>query len=403
MTILDGLRVVELAQGLIGPYCGQMLADLGADVTKVEPPGGDYARQWGPPFQDGVSPSFLAVNRNKRGIVLDIENPAGRSAIDALIRQADVLIEDFTPAESERLGLAYEETSRDNPGLIQCHVDYFGDLGPKRNLPGAELPVQAMLNYPGGLGEIGEPPVRSGPDLGGMNTGVFAFQGILAALLSRDSDGLGQRVAVSAAGSLAHLTNFMIAAPSDPDAWGGVHLDAWVKPRDHGYRTKDGVIHLSLRNRGPAGEANFKALLKALDLEHLYDDPLFGPNGVGSLGYGSHAHLVKDIWEEALTRFTTEEALEILRAVDGETAEMNDYAGILAHPQLEALGALTEVPHPNGGAFTGVSNPWDFGPGAERDSHTAPPTLGADTDAVLRDAGYDDRAIAELRRQGAIS
>jgi crotonobetainyl-CoA:carnitine CoA-transferase CaiB-like acyl-CoA transferase len=350
-----------------------------------------------------VSASFLGVNRNKRGIVLDIEHPAGRAALDALVYRADVLIEDLLPAECARLHLTYEETGRENPRLIQCHVDYYGDQGPRRNEPGAELPVQAMLDYPGGLGEIGDPPVRVGADLGSMNAAVFAFQGVLAALLVRDETGQGQRVAVSVAGSLALLKNFIIAAPSNPDFWSGVHLDSWTKPRDHGYRTKDGVIAFSVRYRGEAGEASFAALLKALDLTHLHEDPRFGAIGSGSLGYGSHAHEVKPIWEEALSRFTTQEALEILNSVDAEVGELNDYQGVVSHPQIAALGALSEIPHPNGGSFLGVNNPWDFGAGVERDIFTGPPALGADTDAVLCELGYDAESIADLRRQGAIA
>jgi crotonobetainyl-CoA:carnitine CoA-transferase CaiB-like acyl-CoA transferase len=259
-----------------------------------------------------------------------------------------------------------------------------------------------MLDYAGGLGDIGAPPVRVGADLGSMNAAVFAFQGVLAALLSRDDTGQGQRVAVSVAGSLALLKNFIIAAPSNPDFWSGVHLDAWTKPRDHGYRTKDGVIAFSVRYKGESGAASFAALLEALGLTHLHDDPRFDAIGSGSLGYGSHAHEVKPIWEEALSRYTTEQALEILNGVDAEVGELNNYQGVFSHPQIAALGAFSEIPHPNGGSFVGVNNPWNFGPGAEREVHCGPPALGADTDAVLGEAGYDAASIAELRRQGII-
>lgn len=401
MTVLNGLRIIELAQGLSGPYCAQMAADMGAEVLKIEPLSGDYTRQWGPPFQDGESVTFTSLNRNKRSVALDIEHPAGRKALRALLRQADVLLEDLSPAEAERFGLTYDENRRDNPRLIQCHVDYFGDLGPRKDHPGAELPVQAMLDYPGGLGSIGDPPLRVGCDLGSMNASVFAFQGLLAALLYRDATGEAQRVAISAAGSLAFLKSFILAAPSDPDEWGGFHLDSWTKPRDYGYQTKDGAVFMDLRFRGESERSDYEQFLREMGLEHMLADPRFADSR-DVAGTGRYGHELKAIWEEKLSRFTSAEIVALLRGHGANGFEITNYRTIAEHPQVAALGIVREVPRAGGGTFRAIGNPWNFGPGGERATDAAPPALGRDTEAALAEAGHDSAAIAELRRLGVI-
>lgn len=400
MPVLDGIRILELSQGLTGPYCAQMAADMGAGVVKVEPLGGDYTRQWGASSSNGESISFITVNRNKRSVALDIGTVVGRNALRELIAQSDVVIEDLTPAEAKRLKLTYEENRRDHADLIQIHVDYYGDLGPRRNEEGAELPAQAMLDYPGGLGAIGEPPVRVGCDLGSMNASVFAFQGMLAALIERDSSGEGQHVAVSAAGALAFLKTFIIAAPSDPDEWGGFHLEAWTKPRNHGYKTKDGEVVMDLRFRSATSETPYEDLMKEMGLTDLLQDPRFAVSA-DVAGTGKYAPQLHSIWEEHLKEMTSEEVLTIVRKHGAECFEITNYRSIAEHPQTAALGILREVPHPSGGTFKTIGNPWKFGDG-ERAQDSAPPTLGRDTDAVLTEAGVSTEVIADLRGKGAI-
>ena len=200
-----GLRVVELAGGVSGPYCGLQLADLGADVVKVEPLRGDPTRGWGPPFVGAHSAVFLSLNQSKRSLALDLELEPARAAVRALAARADVVIEDLGPGAAARLGLGYEDLAASNPGLVYCAITPFGEAGPLAGRAGSELVVQALSEYPRSLGRIGEPPVRGGTDIAGMNTGILAAQAIGAALFHRQSAGVGQRVAVSQLCTLLHL------------------------------------------------------------------------------------------------------------------------------------------------------------------------------------------------------
>ena len=202
---LDGVRVVDLTQGLSGPYCAVLLGDAGATVTKVEPPGGDYARGYGPPFIEGQGAQFLELNRNKRGVVLDIERAEGRRVLERLLLAADVLVTDLSPQQAAALDLDYETVEQLNGRLVQCNITPFGERGPMAEQPGAELVVQGMAEYTASVGQIGEPPVRLGTDVAQLNTGAQAVQGIIAALLMRERTGEGQFVDVNMLRTLMHL------------------------------------------------------------------------------------------------------------------------------------------------------------------------------------------------------
>src|SRR6266446_3047545 len=182
---LAGFRLVDLTEGICGPFCSMQLGDAGAEIIKVEPPKGDYARQIGPPFVNGESAVFLSVNRNKKGVVLDYRGKDQRHILKRLAATADIFLEDLGPAEAERLGFGYDELSRQNPRLIYCAISPFGEEGTLKDLPGSELVVQAMAEYTASLGRIGDPPIRVGADVPSLNTGIFAAQAILAALFYR--------------------------------------------------------------------------------------------------------------------------------------------------------------------------------------------------------------------------
>src|SRR5262249_9855500 len=204
-----GFGVIDFTQGLCGPFCPMQLGDSGAEVIKIEPPAGDFARRMGPPFVGEESAVFLSLNRNKKSVVLDLETADGRQAAVHLARSADVLVEDFGADGAERIGLGHAQLREANPGLLHCSISPFGEEGPLRHANGSELVVQAMAEYTASLGRIGEKPVRLGADVASLNTGIFAAQAILAALFHRLRTGEGQRVAVSEFGSVLDLGGVM--------------------------------------------------------------------------------------------------------------------------------------------------------------------------------------------------
>src|SRR5581483_5621491 len=239
---LSGYTVIDLTQGLCGPFGSMRLGDAGAEVIKIEPLTGDSSRVMGPPFLGDQSAVFLALNRNKKSVALDVHTSEGQELVRRLVTEADVVLEDLGPGQAEKLGLGYDALQKLNPKLVYCAISAFGEEGPLRDLPGAEFVVQAMADYTNSLGRIGEPPVRLGSDVASLNTGIFASQAVTAALFHRARKGEGQRVAVSMLGTLLHMRGIMWTSMSDPDEWYGFHLDHYTKPPDHGYKTKDGHV-----------------------------------------------------------------------------------------------------------------------------------------------------------------
>ena len=227
---LDGFTIIDFTQGLCGPFASMRLADAGAEVVKIEPLTGDAARTMGPPFIQDESAVFLSLNRNKKSIALDVTKPEGREIAQKLIARAAVVLEDFGPGQAEKLGLGYEDLNQTNPTLVYCAISAFGEEGPLRDQPGAELVVQAMADYTHSLGKIGDAPVRLGTDVASLNTGIMASQAVTAGLFHRVRKGAGQRVAVSMLGTLLHMRGIMWTAMTDPDEWYGFHLDHYTRP-----------------------------------------------------------------------------------------------------------------------------------------------------------------------------
>jgi formyl-CoA transferase len=377
---LDGFRVIDFAQGLCGPFCTMQLGDGGAEVIKIEPPSGDFARRMGPPLIGEESAVFLSLNRNKKSVVLDLETSHGRDAAAILARDADVVVEDFGPDAPNRLGLSYARLRAANPKLIYCSISPFGEEGPLRDAPGSELVVQAMAEYTASLGRIGDPPVRVGADVASLNTGTFAAQAILAALFHRLRSGEGQRVAVSEFGSLLHMRGIMWHALSDPDDWYGFHLDHYTAPPDYGYQTKNGSLYFILR-RG--NSEDWDKLIMNLGMEETLADPRFDDYGRAATSIGRHAAEVKPIWEKAFANRTREELIELVKSIGGDAVPFMDYPSLLAHPQVAALEAIAEIDHPTAGSFKTVRPVARFSE-TPNSIRMPPPTLGQHTDEVLR-------------------
>ena len=354
---LDGFTVVDATQGLSGPFGSMLLGEMGAEVIKVEPPGGDYAREFGPPFLgEDEGASFFYMNRIKRRVTLDLSSEKGRDELRRLIGTADAFMEEFGPGEADRMGLGYAALRDANPGLIYCSMSAFGEKGPEAGRPGSELVMQAMADCWQGLGALDEPPIRMGADAASLNNGMHAAQAILAALYQRRRTGEGQRVSVSLYGSALHMRGLSWVAQTNPDAWGGYHVEHPTMPKDHGYKTRDLPVFFGL-DRG--SEEDFQRLLIELGLEEALTDPRFSEGG-GRLATGTrlYAYHVKHIWERGFAGRTAQEVVELIERYNGEAVIVNDYPTLFAHEQLRAIEAVAEVEHPTAGRLRAIRLPW---------------------------------------------
>jgi crotonobetainyl-CoA:carnitine CoA-transferase CaiB-like acyl-CoA transferase len=377
---LAGLRVLDLTQGLCGPFCTMQLGDAGAEVIKIEPPAGDFARHMGPPFIARESAVFLSLDRNKKSVVLDLRQESDRASAVRLAQEADVLVEDSGRAVAERSGLGYEQLRDLNAKLIYCSISPFGEQGPLRDAPGSELVVQAMAEYTASLGRIGDPPVRIGADVASLDTGIFAVQAILARLFHRLRTGEGQRVAVSEFGSLLHMRGIMWTAMSDPDDWYGFHLDHYTKLPDYGYQAKNGALYFILR-RGKSED--WDRLVMALGMEGVLADPRFTDYGRAAASIGRYATQVKPVWEKAFQDRTREEIIELVKSVGGDAVPIMDYPSLFAHPQTAAISAIVEIDHPVAGRLKMV-RPVARLSETPNTIRMPPPMLGQHTEEVLR-------------------
>jgi crotonobetainyl-CoA:carnitine CoA-transferase CaiB-like acyl-CoA transferase len=324
---LAGLRVVEVCQGIAGPLAGLLLAEAGADVIKVEAPPGDYARSFATvwPGSDD-SAIFVQLNRNKRGVTLDLETSAGRAALEELLAEADVLIE-------ER-GL---DDLRLPDSLIHCRLSGFGEQGPLSEQAASELTLQAWSEYWKNLGRLGDPPLRVGADVASVGTAMMLLIGVLAALFDRFRSGGGERVGVSWLGTMMCMRTAQWAAYSRPDNWGGSYCENAVEPPDHGNQTKDRAIYFTL-NR--CTEEQFQAILTELGMvDAVKIDPRFATVANITPGGPFYAE-AKPIWDRFLSQLTYAQALEAINRHGGMAAEMLSLDEIFEHIQLRTLNLV---------------------------------------------------------------
>ncbi|MCL0102275.1 CoA transferase [Dehalococcoidia bacterium] len=400
MMALEGLLIVDATQAIAGPYATMALGDAGADIIKVEPLNGDTSRGWGPPFVGDQSAVFLGLNRNKRSVALDLESTEGRQVLLRLIERADVFIEDWEGRQAEEKGFDYETLAAINPRLIYCSMTAFGENGPFRDRAGSELVAQAMGEATSSLGAIGEPPIRIGADLASMSTGIFTFQGIVAALFHRARSGKGQQVSTSLLGSMMFMRSTLWAAHSDPDEWYGFHLDSYIKPPDYCYEASDGQFYFNF-TRGLT-EDKWQEFMAAAGLpdEHV-DDPRFS-SYVEALGNGRFAYLIQPLWNECFRKKSFDDISAIVTSFGGNAWRLNNYQQLFDHPQSKVLGLAQQLEHPTAGTITTTGFPWQM----EKTPATirlSPPLLGQHNTEILEAAGYSLTEITELKAQGIIA
>jgi crotonobetainyl-CoA:carnitine CoA-transferase CaiB-like acyl-CoA transferase len=366
---LAGINVIDLSRVLGGPYCTQILGDHGADVLKVEPPQGDETRTWGPPFAGGTSAYFQGVNRNKRGIVLDLKDPAGRAALLGLLEGADVLVENFKPGTMEAWGLTVAGLADRFPRLVHCRISGFGADGPLGGLPGYDAAVQAMTGLMSVNGDADGEPTRIGVPVVDMVTGLNGAIGVLLALQERERSGRGQFVDVALYDCglsilHPHAANFFASAKT-PGRTGNAHPN--IAPYDT-FATGQGDIFLAVGNDG-----QFRKLCRHLGAPGLADDPRYLTNADRS----ANRMELKLALEPLLAAHQAAPLAEALIAAGVPCGPVASIPEALAHPHTRHRGMVVEA-----GDYTGVGAPVKLNrtPAAYR---RLPPKFGEHTDEVL--------------------
>jgi crotonobetainyl-CoA:carnitine CoA-transferase CaiB-like acyl-CoA transferase len=395
---LDGIRVVDCSTVLAGPYCTMVLADLGADVVKVEPPEGDATRGWGPPWvgreDTGTRTAayFLSVNRNKRSVRLDLRSEAGRAILRRLLARGDVLVENFRAGGFERLGFSDAALAELNPGLVHLAIGGYGLAGPDAAKPGYDFVIQAASGLMSITGAMDDPPTKVGVAISDVVAGLFGAVSVLAGLLARPRAG-GQRVDVSLLQStLAILVNQAqnaFVTGRSPARRGNAHPN--IVPYET-FRTLDGEIAVAV-----GSERQWPRFCAALSLPELAADPRFATNGDR---VEQRAELIP-ILAARLATGTSANWLARLDGAEVPAGPILDVLDAFSTPGAEAVGARVPLTHDVLGRVDQVRSPFDFAttPATVR---TPPPLLGEHADVVLAELGYDEAAIARLRADGVI-
>lgn len=395
MRPLDDLFVLDLSRILSGPVCTMMLADMGAEVVKVEPPPhGDDSRLWGPPFVGGISTYFHSINRNKKSLGLNLKTPDGCRILWELIDRADILIENFRPGVLSGLGFGYDPVSARNPRLVYCSISGFGHSGPYRERPGYDVVAQGESGLMDLTGYADQPPAKVGTSISDIVTGLYAAQGILLALLARHRTNRGQWIDISLLDStlstLTYQSLIYLTTGNSPRRMGTRHPS--IVPYEC-FRVSDGFVNVAVTN-----QKQWTNFCKVLGLDALSDDTRFRNMNERLANYDE----LKRIVDPVLLRWTRQETLQRMSQVEIPAGPINTVGEILEDPQIEAREMIRELTHPVYGPIRQLGIPVKLSdtPGIVEG---APPLFGEHNHAVLSMLGYTEAAITDLLRRNAIA
>ncbi|MDR8068379.1 CaiB/BaiF CoA transferase family protein [Burkholderia cenocepacia] len=406
MGALSHIRVLDLTRVLAGPWCAQTLADFGADVIKVERPGaGDDTRHWGPPYlkdADGADTAeaayYLAANRNKRSVTIDIATPEGQRIVRELAAQSDVVLENYKVGQLKKYGLDYDALRAVKPDLVYCSITGFGQTGPYAHRAGYDFIVQGIGGFMSITGERdGEPgggPQKAGVAIADLATGLYSTIAVLAALAHRDRTGEGQYIDMALldvqVALLANMNTNFLASGKPPVRWGNAHPN--IVPYQT-FQTSDGWIIVAVGNDG-----QFRKFVEAGGRPELADDERFATNP----SRVRHRDTLVPILAEMVKARGKADWIGALEAAGVPCGPINDLDEVFDNEQVVARGMQVALPHPCGADVKLVRNPIRMS-ATPPDARTAPPLLGAQTEEVLRDMlGYDDERIAALKAKQAI-
>jgi CoA:oxalate CoA-transferase len=390
---LSGIRVVDLTRILAGPFCTMMLADMGADVIKVETPGvGDPLRAQGV-IRDGLSWYFAAFNRNKRSLSLNLRSDEGKAVLARLIEGSDVLVENFRPGVLDQMGFGEARLKVLKPDLVYCNISGFGTSGPYRDRPSFDFIAQAMSGFMAVTGAADGPPLRAGPPIADLVAGIYGALGVCAALVRRGRTGAGDTVGSSLNNGLISLLAFLaanhLATGAEPGRTGNDH--AIVAPYGM-FRTRDGEVALA-----PSQEQSYQRLVDALGAAEWRADPRFATNDLRVANRAA----INEAVEAKLAADTTEGWIARLNAAGVPCGRVMGLAEVFADPQVEDQHMVVSQAHPGHGTVRMLGFPLKFTEAPCRLRRPAP-EVGGNSDAVLREFGYSAAEIARLRETGIV-
>jgi crotonobetainyl-CoA:carnitine CoA-transferase CaiB-like acyl-CoA transferase len=392
---LQGLTVIDLTQNVAGPYCTQLLGDFGATVFKIERPGtGDDARSWAPHTSQNEATTFLALNRNKKSICVDLDHARGQDVLRRLVGKADLFVHSMRPDSVESRGFGYERLSSENRKLIYCSISAFGEVGPLKNLPGYDPLIQAYTGIMSVTGHPGQPPVRAGVSIVDMATGMWAFIGIMAAVLERSRTGQGVRVSASLletgiAWMTLLMTNYMVTGRVPEKVGSGSPM---IAPYE-AFQTADRWMLIAAGN-----ERLFANLCRVLNLPELTKDPKFSANKQRVVNRVELHQIIENVTKKR----PSQEWVKLMQEAGVPCSSINEVDKLRDDEQVNALDMVKSAAKFDMPDFKFIDLPVSVnGQRASLDSR--PPALGNDTDEVLRWAGYADPEIALLRKDRAVT
>lgn len=393
LSLLKGVRILDVSRVLAGPFCSMMLADLGAEVIKVESPEGDLTRSFGPPFLGGESGYYLSLNRNKRSLCLDLTKPEGKEVLYAAARRTDIFIENFRPGVAERLGIDFETFSHLNEEIIYCSISGYGQDGPSRERPSFDIILQAVGGLMGITGEEGGPPIRIGVATADLGAGLHAAIAILAALWRRSRTGVGEYIDVSILdGQISWLTymaqEYFLTSKS-PRRMGSRHPH--IMPYQ-AFPTSDGHVVVAAAN-----DRFWRGLCKAVGREDLADAEAYSTNERRVANRDS----LESALSESFRKRGTHEWVTRLQGEGVPCAPVNSIEDVFSDPQVLHRGMVLETRHPSLGRITQLGLPFRFA-SEDFEVQRAPPQRGEHTTELLLEMGYTPDRVAELYKSAVV-